>query len=157
MLNFHRRATPFRMKGSPKKYSKDALLAVLRDQCPDALAKFPDPSTFTIDTLHAVPRLHIGHSVTKRANKVKGSLRMSFNTTSAYPRVCYIDDVGGHFKNIWTAEIGFKGNEFFSKLSDRDVVKSDSVQLLFAFIMLLRGYARKFETTRLGISVRLDF
>ncbi|KAF2847116.1 hypothetical protein T440DRAFT_521112 [Plenodomus tracheiphilus IPT5] len=58
-----------------KTYTKEELLAILGEKCPDALSKFPTPEAFSIKTIKRdrinSPALWVGHSVTATARKIK--------------------------------------------------------------------------------------
>ncbi|KAH7091694.1 hypothetical protein FB567DRAFT_589567 [Paraphoma chrysanthemicola] len=136
---------------TPASYTKDELLAILNEKCPDALAKFPPPEDFTIkvNVRGSVdsPTLRVGHVVIGKSRKIKGELWLeeydSGLRNSHIPRQHPID-VNDYIKN----SKGFKGLGIFSKFTDRGDVGmpfANPMRALFRFIMLLCGYSTVYE------------
>lgn len=105
MLEYRRRQ---RHGGTPKKYTKAELLAMLDKACPNALASFPDPEEFEFRTNDRHGKgnvaLMVGHRVTQTKKRFRDDLWLEeHDTTTQQTAVRHPENKSNplHFKEIW--------------------------------------------------------
>lgn len=130
-----------------KTFDKAGLLAVLEKRCPTALSKFPDPSTFEIETdPEGSLRLRVG------------GLYMNVGSSTLWVtsdfRFDFIDPEENYYNTLDDSIMRVDGIEIFHELSKSrhgviDALKPGK-KALVEFIFVLCGYKERFVERDLG-------
>jgi hypothetical protein len=144
--------------GRCKRYTKDELLKILNEKCPDAVAKLPSPDAFEFKRYNDRRHMLIG-STNQRVRRGELPLWVQcLGEGETKPWLAFETDFTTDTSMLVRRE-GLKGNFFFGKMTKsglfRTLVDSDSLKAVVAFVFVYCGNMEKFMDFGFGRGVKV--